>query len=209
MTANDRIEKIAEFVKDRLKEIAENNNGTNQSYEYRWQHILRVCNYGKVLAESENANVELVIAGCLLHDIAVFDPGEPTDHGRLGADICRPFLETLEYTSAEIENICYSVASHVDITNPTTLEARIVTDADNIDRFGAFRAFQWVLGNLSTYETLIPKLIERINILKTYRDQQLLETPTGNALFNEQIDFQISFFDGIVKESDWTLLPKI
>jgi HD superfamily phosphodiesterase len=41
--------------------------------EYRWKHTLRVAQFGKVIAENEGAEVELVLAACLLHDMAWFD----------------------------------------------------------------------------------------------------------------------------------------
>jgi uncharacterized protein len=205
----DRIEKIADFVKERLFHVAGEQEEKHYDPRYRWQHTLRVCNYGKLIAEAEGANVELVVAACLLHDLAVFDPGEPQDHGRKGAEICRPFLASLGYSEAEIENVCYSVASHVDDPHPRTIEAKIVTDADNIDRFGAYRAFLWCLRNMNDYNMLVVDLTGRLDKLREFRTKDVMETEMGNTLFNDHLDFQINFFDRIVKESDWTLLPRI
>lgn len=209
LSPNQRLEKIAAFVETRLKAVAASQTDERPNPDYRWQHILRVCNYGKLLAEAEGANVELVLAGCLLHDVAVFDPGDSRDHGRRGAEIARALLGELGYTPEEVENICYSVASHVDVDKPHTLEARVVTDADNIDRFGAYRAITWCLRDMDDYDRLITNLIARLQTLKTYRQQHLLETEMGNRLFDEQLDFQIQFFEALVKENDWTLLPKL
>ncbi len=41
--------------------------------EYRWKHTLRVAQFGKVIAETEGVDEELVVAACLLHDVAWFD----------------------------------------------------------------------------------------------------------------------------------------
>jgi uncharacterized protein len=211
LTSNERLERIAAFVKARLKEVAEERGETLLEADplYRWQHTLRVCNYGKLLAEAEGANVELVVAGCLLHDVAVFDTGERKDHGRLGAEIARPLLRELGYSPVEVENICYSIASHVDVADLQTLEAKIVTDADNIDRFGAYRAFLWCLRYRENYNRMVLNLTSRLRTLREYREKRMLETSTGNVMFNDHLDFQIEFFDRIVKENDWTVLPKI
>jgi len=42
-----------------------------------------------------------------------------------------------------------------------------------------------------------------------YRWQQLLGTKKGQALFNQQLDLQIIFFQEIIKESELTVFPKV
>lgn len=203
------LEKIAQFVQNQLREQGNKGQVPEPQQIYRWQHTLRVAQYGHRLANAEGANVELVIAGCLLHDIAVFNPGDRKDHGRLGANIARPFLQDLGYSEEETENICYSVASHVDVQNPDTLEAKIVTDSDNIDRFSAFRVILWCIEDINDYEGLIRRLRKRLERLEGIRQQDVLETKTGRVLFNEQLDLQIQFFKALIKERDITILPQI
>jgi putative nucleotidyltransferase with HDIG domain len=111
-STNDRLEEIARFVHDRLREVASQRANSNLDPEYRWQHTLRVSQYGRMIAKAEGANVELVIAACLLHDVAHFDQDNWKEHGRLGARIIRPFLAELGYSPQETENICYSVTWH-------------------------------------------------------------------------------------------------
>ncbi len=56
------------------------------------------------------------------------------------------FLETLNLSNKQIDDICYAIAVHVDgeagYSYEETLESKIVTDSDNIDRFGAYRIYQ-------------------------------------------------------------------
>ncbi|MGW8250528.1 MAG: HD domain-containing protein, partial [Anaerolineales bacterium] len=55
---------------------------------YRWEHTLRVAQYGQQIAEAERADEAVVVVGCLLHDVAHFDPLEEyKDHGREGAPV--------------------------------------------------------------------------------------------------------------------------
>jgi putative nucleotidyltransferase with HDIG domain len=207
---NDRLEQIARFVQNHLQEMAaQRPEDQNPDPDYRWQHTLRVSDYGRILAEAEGANVELVIAACLLHDVAHFDPGERRDHGRLGAEISRSYLLDLGYSSAETENICYSVASHVDVENEETLEATLVSEADNIDRFGAYRLILWCIENLDDYEKFIAKVEKRLQTLKYYRQQELMATKTGQTLLNEQLDRQIAFFEALIREKDLTVFPRM
>lgn len=139
-----KLQKIADYVRVYLFDKAKKREGPHIDPDYRWQHTLRVTNIGKQLAEEEGANMEVVAAACLLHDMAHFDDDDSyRDHGRLAAHISRPFLGEIGYSSEDVDAICYAVAVHVDgkadFESPATLEADIVSDADNIDRFGAYR----------------------------------------------------------------------
>lgn len=205
----NRLNPIANFVENRLRAVAAQNSDAEHDAEYRWQHTLRVASYGKQIATAESAQVELVIAACLLHDVASFDPGDRKEHGRLGAAIIRPLLPEWGYSPTETENICYSVASHVDIEQMETLEAKCVSDADNVDRFGAFRALMWTAPRMNDYEKMIEVLRERLPRLEDYRQRDILETPTGRALFNQQLDLQINFFKALLAEKDLTVLPNL
>ena len=173
-----------------------------------------MSNYGKIIAEAEGADVEMVVAACLMHDVAHFESGEDyKSHGRLGAKISRPVLLEIGYSSVETENICYSIALHVDgnadFDHPETIESKVVPDADNVDRFGAYRVLRWCMPEMYEYDKLIEKLTSRLETLENYRGQQLLETNKGQALFNQQLDLQIIFFQEIIKESELTVSPKV
>lgn len=212
--ANERLGKVASYVKTHLEEAAARFPDPQHDPVYRWQHTLRVSNYGKIIAEAEGANVELALAACLLHDVSHFESGEDyKSHGRLGAKISRPVLLEIGYSPVETENICYAVAVHVDgeadFDHPETIESKVVTDADNVDRFGAYRVLQWCVPKMHEYEKLVEKLAARLETLEMYRGQQLLETKTGQALFNQQLDLQISFFQEIIKESELTVNPEM
>jgi putative nucleotidyltransferase with HDIG domain len=179
--------------------------------DYRWQHTLRVAQFGKVIAENEGADVELVVAASLLHDIAWFDTSAENsrEHGRIGAEKARPHLERIGYRPKQVKNICYSIASHVDEDDPSTLEARVVSDADNVDRFGPFRILQWCFSDIDDYEKLAAKLNERILRLEQYREKNPLYTPTGRQLFAEQLNLQLRFFHEFVGEKNLSVMPDI
>jgi uncharacterized protein len=212
-----RLQQVAQYAEQHIRLSAEQ-SGDQHPYagpDYRWQHTLRVTRFGQQIAEAEGANVELVMAACLLHDSEWFSDlnggRESSEHGRLAASQIRLFLEQVGYSPDEVDNICYSVAVHVDgnagYDHPHTLEARVTSDADNVDRFGAFRVLMWCAGDMDNYDALIAKLTARIQRLQDYRQRQVLETPTGNRLFNQQLDLQIDFFQKLVAEHAITRLP--
>lgn len=213
-TANARLQKIIEFVLTHRKKTEASGVLMPESLEYRWKHTLRVTQYGKLLAKEENANLELVLAACLLHDIAKFSPGDHgLEHGRNGARLARPLLETLGYSQEQIDNICFSIAVHVDdkadFAHPVTLESKIVSDADNIDRFGAYRVLIRFHKDINDYEKLIHSAEQRLLTLKKYREQNIMGTPAGHRLFNQQLDMQILFLERLIADSRLTILPEL
>lgn len=214
--ANARLQKIADFVRTRQEEMYlkhPDRAGLDRNlvgFDYRWQHTLRVAQFGKLLAEAEGADVELVVAACLLHDVASFDQMDnDRDHGRIGAEIAQPLLIELGYTPAQDESILYAVAAHVDVENPETLEARVVTDADNLDRFWAYRILQWCLPDIGDYDKLATKLRARTEKLELLKTNYSLCTPSGQKLFIERLNFQIGFYKAFVEQHDLSKLPHI
>jgi putative nucleotidyltransferase with HDIG domain len=213
---NTRVQAIADFVKPYLEKSYHKRSSKDKANldrylfnaDYRWKHTLRVTQFGKVIAENESADAELIAAACLLHDIGWFNTGAENnrDHGRIGAEIARPCLQKIGYSPEQIEDICYSVAAHVDVENPETLHAKIVSDADNVDRYGPYRILQWCYSDIDDYDKLAAKLGERIHRLEHYRQQNPLFTPTGQQLFAEQLNLQIRFFSEFVGEKALTTL---
>jgi len=216
---NARLQKVSEYVQSSLNKSFQNRSEEDRANlarylsnaDYRWNHTLRVAQFGKVIAENEAADVELIVAACLLHDVAWFETNADSsrEHGRIGAKKARPVLKRLGYNQAQIENICYSVSTHVDEDNLDTLEAKILSDADNVDRFGPYRILQWCFADIEDYDKLTAKLSERIHRLEHYREKNPLFTITGQQLFAEQLALQIRFFSEFVGEKELSVMPSI
>jgi uncharacterized protein len=212
MNQEERYGKIAEFVQARLGKMAVEYPSEWHDPIYRWEHTLRVAHYGQQIASFEGAEIEVAVAGCLLHDVAHFDPLEDyKDHGRAGARLSRPLLVDLGYTEEQVTAICYAIAVHVDgkadFEHQHTLEADIVSDADNIDRFGAFRILQWCAPLMDDYAGLAENLRARVAHLEGYLDNSPLETPSGQALFARQLQRQVAFFEDLIAEYDLSKMP--
>lgn len=163
---------------------------------------------------AEGAQVEVVVAACLLHDVAHFDPlTDYKDHGRAGARMSRPLLEELGYSEEQVGDICYAVAVHVDdkadFEHEPTLEAEIVSDADNIDRFGTYRILQWCVPEMDDFPALAEKLDKRATHLESYLENNPLVTETGQALFAGQLKRQIGFFKDLVAEYELSRMVEL
>ena len=211
MTAEERIEQVAIFAKEKRDFALVENPDYAARLKYRWQHTLRVVQYGKKLAAKENANAEIVIVACFLHDIAkLSDRSRNVEHGRVGAKMARPFLQELGYAEKDVENICYSIASHVDgradFEHLLTIESQVVSDADKIDRLSSYR-MMLALGKFvdSGYETFIAKAKKRLSKCQKASKEWRVQTKSGKEVFQQQISEQVVFLERLIADYEMTL----
>ena len=215
MNLKEKMEKVALFAKEKRDRAIIKNPDYSARLIYRWQHTLRVAQYGKILAEKEGAEIEIVLIACLLHDIAkLSDRSRDVEHGRIGAKMVRPFLKEIGYSDEDAENICYAIATHVDgksdFEHPHTLEAKIVSDADKIDRFSNYRTTV-ALGKFANddYESLILAARKRLARFQKARREIRIQTESGRKAFDEQISLQVAYMERLIADYEISVLPKI
>ena len=112
-----------------------------------------------------------------------------------------------------VEDICYGIAIHVDdqadFAGCRTPFAETVGDADNIDRFDAFRIYD----NLRFKGFYELPLSERLDWLTSLllRLEQLekmeLATPAAAALWRDKVAFQKMFFQRLLEQMKAGCLP--
>lgn len=184
---------------------------------YRVEHSIRVANIGKYLAESEDANIKIVVIASLLHDVGKFDTVDNMEHGRASAGVAREFLNSTSLSQKEIDDICYAIAVHVDgkcgYDYVETLESKIVSDSDNIERFGAFRIYQTMLwGKESTegpIEERMAAVLKKIDHRIKLRDEYDLETKRANEIWKDNLNYQIDYFLKYMKELEMTNITQL
>lgn len=180
--------------------------------DYRLEHSYRVANIAKAIAEAEGFSVtEAVIAG-LLHDIAYCEEmvtrEDRRNHGRRSAAIVRPFLENLGLTEASVNQICYGIAIHVDDVADFSCErtpfCETVGDADNIDRFDAYRIYE-TLEYLKFSEMSLADKLEKVTStmdrLTQYKEMKL-GTATAKELWIQRLDYYIGFYEKLKTQLD-------
>ncbi len=108
--------------------------------------MLRVTRLGIHIANAESADVEVVRAAALLHDVPVED-GRRDAHHIAAAAFAAGYLRTAGMEPARIENVVHCIQAHRyrdRSIQPRTLEANCLYDADKLDSIGAIgvgRAF--------------------------------------------------------------------
>ncbi|PTX45133.1 uncharacterized protein C8P64_1123 [Christiangramia gaetbulicola] len=212
MLENTLIDNTIKFVKERL---------ANAEGGHDWFHIKRVLNNSRLIAEGENANLEIVELGALLHDIAdsKFHGGDETVGPKVASDFLRSqgaSGEVIDHVIKIIENISFK-GGNVDqkFTSP---ELAIVQDADRLDALGAIgiaRAFNY--GGFKDRGLYNPKIKPNLNMTKEeykasnaptinhfYEKLLLLKdrmnTETGRKIAADRHAFMVQYLDQFYKE---------
>jgi uncharacterized protein len=104
-------------------------------------HIERVVQMARRLAEAEGADLAVVMPAAWLHDCVTLPKNAPNRHeaSRLAAAEAVRFLRTIDYLEQYLDSIAHAIEAHSFSANivPTTLEAKVVQDADRLDAIGA------------------------------------------------------------------------
>lgn len=202
------IENTLEYVKQRLLSELKQEDGY-----YRYTHTLRVADIGRKIARAENLDEEMLVLGCLLHDIgyvACKTQTDYADHGLLSAEIAEEFLLRQGYDPEKRSSICYGIRIHTQEdelrVRPATVLEDSISDADNIDRFDAWRfsrSLYWDgLDKLSIgkMQELAQRRAARMEELRALR----FATETGKGLWNEKLDLWVDFYSRLKDQMDMT-----
>lgn len=179
---------------------------------YRLEHSYRVANIAKIIAQAEGLDVTNAVIAGLLHDIAyceeMKDSTDWKNHGRRSAAIARPFLDTLGLSGDSVNDICYGVAIHVDDKADfdwnRTAFSETVGDADNIDRFDAYRIYETLLGQkfnempLPEKKAFVESMLEKLGRYKELK----LATATANEMWLQRLSDYVSFYSKLKSQID-------
>lgn len=199
------IKKAADFLQTELRKTVGFTDRTERMVEYRIEHSFRVAGIAREIAKAEGFDEERMYVAALLHDIGYTvqyeSAKDASRHGKVGAEIARPFFKELGYNDSEVEEMCYGIAIHVDdisdFSGTRTPFALTVGDADNIDRFDTYRIYEG-LHFMNFKELPLAEQIafadKTIDKLKRFREYPY-GTKTADKMWHEKIDFQLEFFN--------------
>ena len=106
-----------------------------------WHHVERVAAMADAIAADAGADAEIVALATVLHDIgrAREDRGEIDDHAAWGPREAADLLGDVGYDDETIDAVVHCIRAHRYSTGPEprTVEAQVLSDADNLDAMGA------------------------------------------------------------------------
>jgi len=180
-------------------------------------HVERVYNLATRLAQEERADLDVVKAAVLLHDIAraMEDEGTIDDHAKEGAKMARKILEEVNYPEQKVADVIHCIEMHRFRKGlmPKSLEARILQDADRLDIIGAIgiaRVFArggW--GNKPIYDPSVPpkakydgKSDSSVNHIyeKLLKIKDTMNTKTAKKIAEERHRYVEQFLERLLKE---------
>jgi len=138
------LERLEAYLRAHLAERLSREGACDPAHDLL--HLTRVAATAKRIAESEGADLRVVIPAAWLHDYVVVPKDDPrrAEASRLAAQEACAHLATIGYAAALadktlLEGIGHAIAAHSFSANitPQTLEAKVVQDADRLDGIGA------------------------------------------------------------------------
>ena len=129
-------ETLPEAVRSRARTYFE-----NVAPAHDWHHVQRVATLAETLAEEYDPDERILFSAVWLHDIGRGreDRGEIEDHAEWGAEEAKTILAEFGADEDEIRAVQHCIRSHrfSNDVEPETLEAQLLSDADNLDALGA------------------------------------------------------------------------
>ncbi len=180
-------------------------------------HVERAYKLALRIACSERADLDVVKASVLLHDIAraLEDEGKIADHAIEGAKMARIILQDVNFPKRKIAKVIRCIETHrfKKRIKAESLEAKILQDADRLDIIGAIgiaRVFTrggW--SNKPIYDPSIPPKakydgasITSVNHMyeKILKVKDTMKTKTAIEIAERRHKFTEDFLDRLLGE---------
>ncbi|MDB6143926.1 MAG: phosphohydrolase [Pseudomonas sp.] len=103
-------------------------------------HIHRVWKNAYAIQREEGGCLEMLLAATILHDCVPVEKNSPlrSQASRLSAEKASMVLAALGWSAENVRRVAHAIETHSFSANipPTTLEAKILQDADRLDAIG-------------------------------------------------------------------------
>ena len=178
---------VFEYTKSRFEKA-------NHLPAHNWSHAYRDTLNAIVIGEAENADMAIVLPAITMHDIGFLYGASGKTHGAVGADKLAEYLKegNIQYSDDAIEKIAACIRTHkgsMHNEKPESLEAKVVADADLLEKFGPFGVYQNIR-TFTEFNWALEKNLERA----TQIFNLTLETGTGRRLAEPGRKFVANFY---------------
>jgi HD superfamily phosphodiesterase len=125
---------------------AEMQKAPSPSEVHARDHILRVLKRCIRLGEKLDADMEVLVTAVYLHDLGRHYIADKV-HGALSAQKAEPVLERIHFPQEKRDAVLHAIRVHDVSASPedrTTLESKILYDADKIDTLGVVGVLRYI-----------------------------------------------------------------
>lgn len=192
---------------------------TGDDAAHDFDHVLRVLALVRHIGPREGADMRILEAATLLHDVARSEEARcGVDHALAGAERSRTIVREWGYSEAEAEAIAAAIAAHRfrNECRPTTIEAQVLYDADKLDAIGAIgigRAFAFAGRTGQALWRPVPEGAQATQsvdpschspniefVVKLSRLADSMYTATARAMARERHAYMVAFFKRLEEE---------
>ncbi|MFX1510482.1 MAG: HD domain-containing protein [Promethearchaeota archaeon] len=184
-----------------IEEFAYNAICVGKRGAHSYEHTLRVRQLSMLIGQKEGADLEVLEAAALLHDI-----GRPEEevtgesHAEIGANMAVAFLATTAFPKEKLSQVAGAIRTHRFSENktPDSLEGKILSDADKLDAMGALGLARTIAESLVQQRGL-HGTIEHID-RKLLKLKNRMSTKTGKALAVPRHNLLVTFMKTLAAE---------
>lgn len=202
--------KLQKYLKEkRLKDLYEK---VKAKYEekspiaHNWEHTYRDLINSIIIGEAEKADMSIVLPSVILHDIGFLTNPNPSVHHIEGSEKCLGWLD--DWSKEEQTKISECIKRHKGKARefafePTTIEEKVVHDADVLEKYGKIGIAQGVKVFTEFAETAKPEfksLKKMAEFLSQIKERKLC-TKTAQKMAEERGGFiSPEFFQSLLEE---------
>lgn len=164
------------------------------------RHTFRVVELCRYIGKNEGANLEILIPAAYLHDIGRVILKDLKGHVEKSVYLAKILLKNIKHYEKFIQKIIIVIKEHHNDILPSTLEGKIVYDADKLELVGEVGITRWFM---SVAENLTPKKAadEYLSLLKMVRKNRetFFITKTGKKLGDKAFYYSIDFCNKLLE----------
>jgi uncharacterized protein len=127
------------MLEDLKQEAEKRLEGRDPAHDF--QHIMRVYRNAELIGKEEGADMQVLLASALLHDLVVYPKGSSkrSKSSDDSADLAEKILAKRGWPKDRIDKVSYCIRTHSYSKRivPSTLEGKVLQDADRLDALGA------------------------------------------------------------------------
>ncbi len=180
------------------RRILESNGKGAHTHDHS-RRVLRLC---MEVGQKLGANLRVLCAAALLHDIGrPFERELGKSHSVISGEMSREFLKDIGYNEDEIQGVVEAIRTHrfSEGLEPTSLEGKILSDADKLDAMGAVGVFRSI-AQASVSGTGITGFINHA-YEKLLKLRSLLYTDVARHLADERHELLKKFVERLREEA--------
>ncbi len=148
-----------------------------------YEHSFRVYHLAREIGEEVPHDEDILHAACFLHDIEM-----SVGHPKSSADRAENILHETGFDPEKISLVCDAIINHMPNGNPTSVEAKLLFDANLLDSIGAVGFARIAIGGFIWHHY---KTMQEVAgyVASKLADTERFHFPKSRELAKEKIAF--------------------